>query len=152
MNLQGNRCALKIEVVGDVTGTGCLLAGIKDAIRLGGTLIMLPSSELEEVIGREEYGEEVEDSYGEISNIIVGSFTSTFEEMYPKPCRLVRKEFEVIKLAKVDIESDNPVENQLYYQTSASMMLDGKQFWELKMLLPAVSFDLVEESSPNTKA
>ena len=55
---------------GEITGKGCLFIGIKDAIRLGGTLIMLPSGELEEVIGREEYTEEVEDSYGEIANII----------------------------------------------------------------------------------
>ena len=40
-----------------------LLVGIKDAIRLGGTLIMLPDLELQEVIGREEYREEVEDSF-----------------------------------------------------------------------------------------
>ena len=79
--LSGKQVCAQMEVVGEVTGLGCLLIGIKDAIRLGGTLIMLPPSELEEAIGREEYGEEVEDSYGEIANIIAGSFTTSFEEM-----------------------------------------------------------------------
>ena len=33
----------------------------------GGTLIMLPPAELDEVMGREEYSEELDDSYGEIA-------------------------------------------------------------------------------------
>ena len=42
-----------MDITGEITGKGCLLIGIKDAIRLGGTLIMLPAAELEEVIDRE---------------------------------------------------------------------------------------------------
>ncbi len=143
--LSGKQICAQMEVVGEVTGQGCLLIGIKDAIRLGGTLIMLPPSELEEVIGREDYGEEVEDSYGEIANIIAGSFTTSFEEMYPKSCRLVRKELEVLLPAKVDIESAKPVENQVYYKSSVFMMLGGKQMGELILLLPASTFSLVTE-------
>ncbi len=83
-SLQGKQICAQMDITGEITGKGCLLIGIKDAIRLGGTLIMLPAGELEEVIGREEYSEEIEDSYGEIANIIAGSFTKDFEEMYPK--------------------------------------------------------------------
>ncbi len=115
-NLQGKQICAQMDITGEITGKGCLLIGIKDGIRLGGTLIMLPSAELEEVIGREEYSEELEDSYGEIANIIAGSFTKDFEEMYPKSCRFVRKEQKVIIPAKVDVGSDSPVENQTYYQ------------------------------------
>lgn len=152
--ISGKQICAQVEVAGDVTGLGCMLIGIKDAIRLGGTLIMLPPAELEEVIGREEYGEEVEDSYGEIANIITGSFTSTFEEMYPKACRLIRKELEVVVPVKVDIESDLPVINQTYYQSSIQMMLDGKQMGELILLLPASAFDLVVDNleSPDEAA
>ncbi|MCP4343713.1 MAG: chemotaxis protein CheX [Desulfobulbaceae bacterium] len=152
-SLQGKQICAQMDITGEITGKGCLLIGIKDAIRLGGTLIMLPAAELNEVIGREEYSEEIEDSYGEIANIIAGSFTKDFEEMYPKSCRFVRKEQEVIVPAKVDIDSDGPIENQNYYQVSASMALDGRQMGELVMLMPAATFDLqepekVEEPSP----
>ncbi len=141
-DLLGKQICAKIDIDGEIKGRGCLLMGIKDAIRLGGTLIMLPSSELEEVIGREEYSEEIEDSYGEIANIIAGSFSKDFEEMYPKPCRFIRKEQAVLVPAKVEVESEEPVENQIYYRIVSTMAIDGKQMGNLTMLLPAVTFDL----------
>ncbi len=141
-SLQGKQICAYMDITGEVSGEGCLLIGIKDAIRLGGTLIMLPGGELEEVIGREEYSEELEDSYGEIANIIAGSFTKDFEEMYPKSCRFVRKEQEIIVPAKVEIDSDSPVANQSYYQVPFSMVLDGRQMGEMVMLMPAVTFGL----------
>lgn len=142
--LLGKQICAHMDITGETTGRGCLLLGIKDAIRLGGTLIMLPSGELEEVIGRELYNEEVEDSYGEIANIIAGSLTKDFEEMYPKSCRFVRKEQEIIIPAKVDIESDSPIANQTYYQVSSSMVLDGRNLGDMVMLLPAATFDMQE--------
>ncbi len=145
-NLLGKQICAQMDIIGDITGKGCLLIGIKDAIRLGGTLIMLPAGELEEVIGREEYSEELEDSYGEIANIIAGSFTKVFEEMYPKSCRFVRKEQEVLIPAKAEIDSDSPIENQTYYLFSSTMALDGRQMGDIVMLLPAVPFGLQEQA------
>jgi CheY-specific phosphatase CheX len=143
-SLKAKQICAQMDITGEITGKGCLLIGIKDAIRLGGTLIMLPASELEEVIGREEYNQEIEDSYGEIANIIAGSFTKDFEEMYPKSFRFVRKEQEVIVPSKVDIDGDSPIENQSYYQVSSAMALDGRQMGELIMLMPAATFGLQE--------
>ncbi|OGR20035.1 MAG: hypothetical protein A2X81_11640 [Desulfobacterales bacterium GWB2_56_26] len=145
--LQGKQICVHLELTGDVSGKAYLLMGIKDAIRLGGTLIMLPDSELQEVIGREEYREEVEDSFGEIANIIAGSITKDFEEMYPKSCRFIRKEQEIVVPAKVDIESDRPISNQQFYLASFPMIIDGKQLGELVLLLPAASFDLEQENA-----
>lgn len=144
---QGKQICAQMDITGEITGKGCLLIGVKDAIRLGGTLIMLPAGELEEVIAREEYSEEIEDSYGEIANIIAGSFTKDFEEMYPKSFRFVRKEQEIVVPAKVDVESDDPIENQLYYLVSSSMVLDGRPMGDMVMLMPAASFGLQEQES-----
>lgn len=146
--LQGKQVCAHLDIAGDITGKGCLLIGIKDAIRLGGTLIMLPDSELQEVVGREEYREEVEDSYGEIANIIAGSISKAFEEMYPKACRFIRKDQEILVPAKVVIDSDNPVVNQTCYMMSCSMLLDGRQMGNLVILFPAQTFGLEQEASP----
>jgi len=152
--LQGKQISAEIDITGDITGKGSLLLGIKDAIRLGATLIMLPESELDEVMGREEYSEEIEDSYGEIANIIAGSFTKDFEEMYPKACRFVRKSQNKIVPAKVDIQSDEPVENRQLYRVKWSMELDGNAMGDLVVLLPAATFELEEEIAvqPETAA
>lgn len=143
--LRGKQICAHLDITGDVSGKSCLLVSIKDAIRLGGTLIMLPDAELQEVIGREEYREEIEDSYGEIANIIAGSITKDFEEMYPKPCRFIRKEQEILVPAKVDIESDSPVLNQQLYLASCSMIIDGRQMGDMVLLLPAAAFGLEKE-------
>ena len=58
-----------MDLKGDLEGQGCIVVDVKDGIRLGGILIMLPQSELEEVVQNESYTEETEDSYGEIANI-----------------------------------------------------------------------------------
>jgi len=145
-NLLGKQICAHLDISGEIDGKGCLLIGIKDAVRLGGTLIMLPAGELEEVIGREDYSEEIEDSFGEIANIIAGSLTKDFEEMFPKACRFVRKEQEIVLPAKVEPDSDSPIENQRYYQVGASMVLDGRQMGNMFILFPAVAFDLYDEA------
>jgi chemotaxis protein CheY-P-specific phosphatase CheC len=146
----GKQIVAKLEISGSVEGAACLLVGIKDAIRLGGTLIMLPLQELEKVIVSEDYNEETKDSYGEIANIIAGSYTKVFEEMYPEPCRFIRKEQEILTPSKVRIESGEPVPNQLLYCVSSSMKLDDIEMGNLQVLLPAAAFGLSnkEEKTP----
>ncbi len=147
-NLSGRQILAKMDVTGEIVGSGCLVLNLKDAIRLGGTLIMLPPSELEEVVIRDEYNEDTEDSFGEIANIIAGSYTKVFEEMYPQNCRFIRKEHESIQPAKVVADSSEPVPNQMYYQVSTTMTLGDKQMGDMYMLLPAASFGLVWETAP----
>ncbi len=134
----------EMELSGEVEGDGCILISIKDAVRLGGTLIMLPESELEEASSSEDYSEEIDDSYGEIANIIAGSYTKIFEEMYPKSFRFIRKKQEIITPVKVDVESDSPIPNQNYYQVSAAMNLNGTAMGNLVLLIPAEPLGLDE--------
>jgi chemotaxis protein CheY-P-specific phosphatase CheC len=150
--LKGKQVCAKIEISGEESGAGCLLVGIKDAIRLGGTLIMLPAAELEEVSGREEYSEELADSYGEIANIVAGAFTRDFEELYPKTCRFVRKDQEVIVPLKVDTDSEHPVPDQRYLRMAVAMNLEGRQLGEMVMLLPSAVFALEKQSEASASA
>ena len=145
--LPGKQVMAKMDITGDIQGQGCLLLDVKDAIRLGGTLIMLPENSLDEVVTAGKYDEETEDSYGEIANIIAGSYTKVFEETYPDNCRFVRKTQEVIIPVKVDIGSDEPVPDQLYYQIAAVMTLNDRQMGNLVMLLPAATFGLEADES-----
>ncbi len=135
----------EVELSGEVEGQGCLLISIKDAVRLGGTLIMLPENELEEAALSEDYSEEIDDSYGEIANIIAGAYTKTFEEMYPKNFRFIRKKQEIITPVKVDIESDHPIPDQNYYQVSAGMTLNDVKMGKLVLLIPAKPLGLDED-------
>ena len=142
----GDRSVLAhVRIEGDLEGHGALLVPVRGAIRMGGTLIMLPDSELEAVITAEEYTEELQDSYGEIANIICGSLTVAFDEQYPKNVRLVRTEQEVILPAKVEADSDEPIPDGQYYLMCSAMQLEDFDLGELHLLLPAAAFGLVAE-------
>ena len=146
-NLAGNQICAKMDVAGEVEGSGGLFVDIKNAILLAGTLIMLPHSELDEIVASEDYNDEIEDSYGEIINIIFSSFNLNFGEMYPKSCRFLRKEQERVVPLKVEIESDEPVKNEIFYRVGFSMILDGTPMGEMGILLPAVPFDIQLDSA-----
>lgn len=149
-DLGGKQVLARVRVDGDIQGNGCLIVNVKDAIQIGGTLIMLPEAELENVVAEQQYSEELQDSYGEVANIICGAATVTFEEQYTKAVRLIRTEQELILPAKIDIESDQPIANVPYYQLTAPMELDGKTLGNLHVLLPAEPFGLVEAQSKET--
>jgi len=140
--LTGKKIVAKMDVTGEIEGDGGLVISVKDAIRLGGTLIMLPQAELEEVVKNESYTEETEDSYGEIANIIAGAYTKIFEESYPKNCRFVRKEQVMVAPLKVDIGTDEPIPDIWYYLVRSKMTLDGLELGNLDFLFPAESFGL----------
>lgn len=142
-DLNGKQVAATMDVRGDFEGQGALFVDLKGAIRLGGTLIMLPQTELEEVVGRGEYNEETEDSYGEIANIIAGSYSKVFEDLYPKSCRLIRKEQEVVTPIKLEVTDQKPLPDQLYYVVKNAMTLDGSECGDLVLALPALAFGLV---------
>ncbi len=135
----------EMELSGELEGMGGLVLGVKDAVRLGGTLIMLPENELEECVTSEDYSDEIADSYGEIANLIAGAYTSTFEEMYSKTFRFIRKTTEVIAPMKVEIDSDSPIPNQNYYQSSVSLQLNSTEMGRLTLLMPAEPFGLDEQ-------
>lgn len=143
---EGKQVLAHVVLEGEIQGNGCLLVGIKDAIYIGGTLIMLPESELQSVLAEQQYSEELEDSFGEVANIICGAATVTFEEQYPKSVRLIRTEQEVISPTKVENESDQPIADVPYYLMTAPMQLENRELGHLHLVLPAEPFGLVEES------
>ncbi len=137
-----------IQLEGDITGQGCLIVSVRDAIRIGGTLIMLPDSELDKVVADEDYSADLEDSYGEIANIICGVLTTVFNEQYPKKLRFVKTEQEVIVPIKVVVDSNQPVADGSYYLMQTAMELEGVEMGGLKLLLPAENLGLIEQSVP----
>nr|WP_321468759.1 hypothetical protein [uncultured Desulfobulbus sp.] len=146
-DLGGKHVLAHVRIEGDIQGLGCLLVGIKDAIFIGGNLIMLPDSELDAVVADQQYSEELQDSYGEVANIICGAVTVSFEEQYSKTVRLIRTEQEIILPSKLEVASDQPIADEPYYRLSVPMTLDGKELGQLYLLFPAVPFGLAEAKS-----
>jgi len=145
------RVLAHVRIDGELQGVGCLLVGIKAAIQIGGTLIMLPQSELDSVSAEEQYSEELQDSFGEVANIICGAVTVVFEAQYPQNVRLIRTEQEVVAPSKVVIDSDEPIADGAYYVMTAAMQLDNRDIGGLDIILPAVPFGLAVETAKAPK-
>jgi chemotaxis protein CheY-P-specific phosphatase CheC len=138
----GKQILAHMDVVGEVQGNGYLFVGLKDAIYIGGTLIMLPAGELEKVVIDEAFGDDTEDAYGEIANIVSGVYSTLFEEQYIKKIRFVKTGIEQVLPLKVDTDSDVPMPNQFYYMSSSTLNIGGKTMGKMQMLFPAVMLQL----------
>jgi len=145
------RVLAHVRIDGELQGVGCLLVGIKAAIQIGGTLIMLPQSELDSVSAEEQYSEELQDSFGEVANIICGAVTVVFEAQYPQNVRLIRTEQEVVASSKVVIDSEEPIADGAYYVMTVAMQLDNRDLGGLDIILPAVPFGLAVETAKAPK-
>lgn len=148
--ISGKQVLSHVKIDGDLQGATCLLVGVKDAIYIGGTLIMLPESEIESVVVSAEYSEELQDSFGEVANIICGAVTVIFEEQYSKNVRLIRTEQEVINPAKVDVGSESPIADVPYYIMTVGMRLDDRELGNLILPLPAALFGLIAETEADS--
>jgi hypothetical protein len=140
--VSGKQVIANMDVVGELEGRSYLSIGLRDAIRIGGTLIMLPNSELESVVAEENFGEDTQDAYGEIANIISGVYSAVFEEKYTKKIRFIKTGLQQIAPMKVDIAADEPISDQDYYLSRMDLTLGDLELGKVNILLPAELFQL----------
>lgn len=130
----------RIAIDGDLDGEMFLFTPLRDAILLGGTLIMLPSSELDTRIKKEEFGEEENDAFGEIVNIVSGVINALCDEYYPKKLRLKKTALQPLNSAKVDPNAAEPFPPQTFLQGTFAMKFEEQSLGSLDILFPALLF------------
>lgn len=123
-------------VSGDSSGISYFLVDLKDAIFFGGSLIMLPTDELEKNIQSGTLEGETADAFGEVANIISGALVQTFDEMYPRKFHLKKGEQQVFTPAKVLPEQPAPFPPGEYFQVCASLDADEQDLGRLCFLVP----------------
>ena len=143
--IHGTQVSTRITLTGDnSSGNGFLLAGVKDAIRLGGMLIMLPPEELKESIAKQLYDDETKDSYGEIGNIVSTVYTEQFKTQSSSAFLFETKEQEIIEYPLPDSKTSS-IPDKIYYRVTHSMTLQGEKMGELSLLLPAATLGLADD-------
>ena len=150
--LGGKQVLAHIRLEGEIEGIGCLLTGIKDAIYIGGTLIMLPESELENVLcwsGSIRRNCRIPTVRSPISSAELSP--SPLRSNIRKNVRLVRTEQELITPVKVVVESEQPIADVPYYLMTVPMQLDRRELGAFQLVLPAVPFGLADEEAAKKK-
>ena len=140
---------VRMTVSGEREGDMFVFCRLKDAVQLGGILIMLPPDELEDRVKNETFGEEESDSFGEIANIISGELCSSFDEYYPEKIHFKMAGMEPLVPSKVKAAAPEPFPPGHYLKASYTGTLDGQELDELILLFPAamLGIEVPEEST-----
>lgn len=133
------------DVSGSREGNMYCFCQLKDAVLLGGTLIMLPPAELEKQVRKEEFSEDEADAYGEIVNIVSGELCQAFDEMAADKLHFKKTGIDVVFPAKVDIAGNEPFPAGDIYQVSYGLVLDGKQLQTMEMVFPPSLLGMVSD-------
>jgi len=125
---EGKLVLASIRVEGETPGQAWCVASLPDAVRLGGTLIMLPEEEIQERIAGGEFGDEAQDAFGEIINVLTGVLSSLFEKIYPDQIRMVKTGVEMVDALEAAAGGDNPFPEGPLVILEASGALAGSDF------------------------
>ena len=140
----------RMTVSGDRDGNCYLMTRMSTAAVLGGTLIMLPEDMIEENAQSGKLDGELDDAFGEVANIIAGVFTQAFVDKYKKTLRFIKNTVEDLIPTKIDPDSDEPFTPGNYYVASCKMTVGGRDLGPLEFVVPAMVFELEEESAEPT--
>ena len=130
--LSGKQVLTTLTVSGDSEGVAYVVVGLKDAITLGGTLILLPPDEMAARRKKQLFDGEVSDAYGEIANIMAGVYTAVFiEHADPK---LHFKKNELLDFNPGP--NDSAIPPGTYYTSVGQTKMDGAPLGALSILIP----------------
>ncbi|MEA3465476.1 MAG: hypothetical protein U9R29_05645 [Thermodesulfobacteriota bacterium] len=128
--------ATEMLVSGDSKGTAYFLTDLKDAIFFAGTMIMLPADEINKHIKSGDFGEDEQDAFGEVANIISGGLVQNFDELYPRKFHLKKGKQELFVPTKVKIDDPTPFPPDEYYIISGTMSCDARDLGEVSFICP----------------
>lgn len=151
-SLPGKMVMAHFSVSGSRDGQMYSFCHLKDAVLLGGTLIMLPPAELEKKVRKEEFTEEEADAFGEIVNIVSGELCQAFDRGVIEKLHFKKTGIEVVQLAKRDPAADELLPPGDVYQVSFDLLLDEKPLKRLEMVFPPALLGLAEEQAPPAAA
>ena len=128
--------ATQMIVSGDSEGSAYFLTELKDAIFFAGTMIMLPAAEIEKHVKSGDFGEDEQDAFGEVANIVSGGLVQNFDEMYPRKFHLKKGEQELYTPTKVKIEDPTPFPPGEYYVITGTMSCDSGDLGDISFICP----------------
>jgi len=135
----------KLLVNGERQGEIHALFSMRDAILLGGTLLMIPEEEINKNIKQNNFGDDEADAFGEIINIWTGALSKVFEEYYPRKLHIKKDRMEPMAPAKIETESPDPFPDGKYLLVSYKMQFGTQALGNLEMVFPLSVLDITSK-------
>ena len=139
-----------VRLDGEVEGMGLLLLRLRDALRIGGLLVMLPEVELRQAVEAEAWTEETADTFAEVAGIVCGALSAVFKEQYPRQVRFLAAGQQAVPAGEPVGAASLPAGEVLVL--SLPMEAEGCDFGAFTLALPAAPFGLVAAGAATTPA
>lgn len=139
-----------VRLDGEVEGMGLLLLRLRDALRIGGLLVMLPEVELRQAVEAEAWSEEMADTFAEVAGIVCGALSAVFKEQFPRQVRFLAAGQQAVPAGEPVAAASLPAGEVLVL--SLPMEAEGCDFGAFTLALPAAPFGLVAAGAATTPA
>ncbi|MCF8094641.1 MAG: hypothetical protein K9J79_04700 [Desulfobacteraceae bacterium] len=149
---KGKQVLTSINATGESEGRVFMLLPLKDAVYLGGVLLMMPEESIAATVKQGKFEGEVADSFGEIANILVGCYSNQFQGGAPLKLKLKKDHVDTLVPAQVDPAADEPFPAVEYYAVSARIQMGEKIYGPLEMLFPLEILGLEPQPADSEKA
>lgn len=137
----------KLLAKGECYGEIYTVFSVRDAILLGGTLLMIPEEEINKKIKQTNFSDDEADAFGEIINIWTGALSKVFETYYPRKIHIKKDRMINVIPTKVEKDSPEPFPDGEYLQVSYKMQFGTRALGNMEMIYPFSVLDI----SPNQK-
>lgn len=138
-------------ISGDLSGTAYVIVDTADAIVLGGGLILMPDDAVKDLKNKMQFDGDVADAFGEIANIVSGSYTSVFEESFSRKIHFKKTRSFVLdplmhgaKIGELFPEGD-------YYFTQSDISHEGDAMEPMLFLVPVEALGLETRAKPSAE-
>lgn len=132
----------KLLAKGDSPGEIYSLISTRDAIVLGGTLLMIPEEEINKKIKQDNFSDDEADAFGEIINIWTGALSKVFETYYPHKLHIKKDRMINVIPTKVQKDSSDPFPDGEYLVVSYKMQFGTRALGNLEMIFPLPVLDI----------
>ena len=142
----GRQVMTRMQIRGERQGEAYVFVEHATAIYLGGALIMLPETELEETVANGELQGDVREAYEEVSDIVVSVYSALFTEQEPGGFGLAQKSVQLVDPARIDPDANGVFPDQAYCLAAGRIRYNGRDLGRLQLLIPEEA--LVVEDAP----
>lgn len=132
----------KLLAKGDCSGEIYSVFSVKDAVLLGGTLLMIPEEEINKKVKQDNFSDDEADAFGEIINIWTGALSKVFETYYPRKIHIKKDRMTKVIPTKVEKESSEPFPDGEYLQVSYKMQFGTRALGNMEMIFPFSVLDI----------
>jgi chemotaxis protein CheY-P-specific phosphatase CheC len=134
--IKDKRILTKFRISGDREGEGYILLPLKDAIILGGLLLIMPEESINLAIKQSKFQDDLADAFGEITNILVGCYSNQFTINFPFKLNLKKDHLDTMIPAHTDLSSNGIFQADYYYLLSSMIRMENKTHGPLEILFP----------------